>query len=201
MPGGKSTQVSSRRSGRKKRPAADRPQDVREQPSDYLTAATMAADTGAPKFSPGPPDEQDIGLGEIFRALNRRKWVIFATVLVFMLLAGLMLSQLTPRFTGQTLLMIESRGATIVSVESVMAGLAGDKETIRSEAEILRSRTLAGRVIDKLELDADPEFNSALRPPGALARLMERVGWSGDAERSRYPPRLTRQKVAAGARS
>ncbi len=176
--------MSARRRARRKQVPPNQSwarQDEPKEPEATEREPKARPDSDPFKFTPAPAQDHDIGLGEIFRIINRRKWVILATVVIFLLVAGFALSQVTPRFTGQVRLLIESRGANIVSVESVVAGLSGDKETIRSEAEILRSRALAGRVIDRLELDKDAEFNSALRPPGALERLADRLGFSSDA--------------------
>ena len=110
-----------------------------------------------------PPATDDVGLPEIFAVLRRRLWVIIAVMLPALVLAGIALVSLTPRYTAEVLLMIEPDGSqNIVSLESVVAGLSGDAESVQSEAYVLNSRALADRVIQQLSLDRDPEFNSAL---------------------------------------
>ena len=117
----------------------------------------------------------DPGLGEIIAAVARRKWVLIGVILGSLICAGLILFMITPRYSAEALIMVEPTKTNIVSVESVVAGLSGDEESIHSEALVLSSRALAGRVIRRLELYDDPEFNPDLEPvdealSGALSR-------------------------------
>ena len=77
------------------------------------------------------------------------------------------LAFLTPRFTGEVLILIESQENNIVSLESVVAGLSGDAESVQSEAYVLGSRALADRVVQRMNLETDSEFNHALTDPAA----------------------------------
>jgi succinoglycan biosynthesis transport protein ExoP len=104
----------------------------------------------------------DPGIGEIFAALRRHKYVMLATIVVSLALAGLFLLLITPLYSSETLIMIEPANASVVSIESVVSGLSGDEETIQSEVFVLYSRSLAGRVIRRLKLYEDPEFNYEL---------------------------------------
>jgi len=101
----------------------------------------------------------DPGLGEIITAIGRRKRILIATVLTGLVLAGFFLVIATPRFSAEALILIEPQKNTFASLESVVAGLGGDAETVQSEALVLSSRALAGRVIERLSLFGDTEFN------------------------------------------
>ena len=68
--------------------------------------------------------------------------------------------------------MISERESQVVDVEAVISGLAGDAATIESEIQVIKSRGLAEKTIRALKLDQDPEFNSALRPPSLMAKLL-----------------------------
>jgi uncharacterized protein involved in exopolysaccharide biosynthesis len=62
----------------------------------------------------------------------------------------------------------------------VLSGLPGDLETIQSETEIIKSRSLADKVVRKLKLYDDPEFNPRLRPETFLDSAASVVGdWAG----------------------
>lgn len=125
--------------------------------------------------NPVLPD-RDAGLAELFNVVYRQKWMIVAVVLVSTVLTGIYLQQVTPRFSAETLLLIDNRQTTIPNIDSVLTGLAGDDQSVLSEAEVLRSRGLAAATVRALALDTDPEFNAALRPAGFLGRI-----W-GDAD-------------------
>ncbi|MEW5703924.1 MAG: polysaccharide biosynthesis tyrosine autokinase [Pseudomonadota bacterium] len=110
-------------------------------------------------------------LQELLRKLWRRRNVIGGTIALLTLLAGLIVYQVTPRYTAHAHIMIEPRENKIVSIETVMAALPQGLETLNGQIEVIRSRSLARRVIQKSRLDLEPEFNLDLRKPGFLATL------------------------------
>jgi capsular exopolysaccharide synthesis family protein len=130
-----------------------------------------ARDAGRARAAELSLSDRDAGLAELFNVLYRQKWMIVAVVLVSVVLTGIILQQLTPRYSAETLLLIETRQTTIPNLDSVLTGLAGDDQGVRSEAEVLRSRGLAAATVRLLALEKDPEFNAALRPPGLLERI------------------------------
>lgn len=128
--------------------------------------------------TPAGPD--DPGLAEMIAAIRRRKWVLTGTVVGALILAALYLLIVTPRYSADALILIEPQNTNFVSVESVVTGMSGDAETIQSEALVLSSRELAGRVIRRLELYDDPEFNPDYdaqddTPPPAMSREFSAV--------------------------
>jgi len=104
----------------------------------------------------------DVGLGEIFAVIRRRILVLGGIVAAALILAVVALVFLTPLFTGEVLILIESQENSFVSLESVVAGLSGDAESVQSEAYVLGSRALSDRVVQRMNLEADLEFNLAL---------------------------------------
>ena len=112
----------------------------------------------------------DVGLGEIFTVIRRRISVVGGIVVSALILAIVALAFLTPRFTGEVLILIESQENNIVSLESVVAGMTGDAESVQSEAYVLGSRALADRVVQRMNLAEDSEFNHALSDPAAQSQ-------------------------------
>jgi uncharacterized protein involved in exopolysaccharide biosynthesis len=98
---------------------------------------------------------------EMLRQIWRRKGLILAAVATIMFMVALVVFQITPLYTAQTVLTIDVRGYKVVEMENVVAGLPADFETINSEVEIIRSRNLAQRVIEKLNLHRVPELTVA----------------------------------------
>jgi capsular exopolysaccharide synthesis family protein len=134
------------------------------------------------------------GIREILAVVRRHKWGIVGTALGGTLLAGLVLPLITPRYTAQTLVMIEGRAHNIIKLESVVAGLPGDAETVEGEMHVLGSRQLAHKVMVKLGLYRDPEFKGA---PG-IASEMD----LGDEQRSEVIDRLIKRlRVSQKGRS
>lgn len=101
---------------------------------------------------------------EILRVLNRRKLLIAATIVGVMAATFLILAALTPRYTATALVMLDSRKTKVVNSEAVLSGLPNDIASIQSEVEILRSRTMARKVVDKLNIVSRPEFDPTALP-------------------------------------
>ena len=131
------------------------------------------------------------GLPDVLALLWRRKGLIASTVILTTLAAVLAVFQLTPRYTAETQILFGTRTEKVVDIQNVLEALRSDRTTIRSEVQVLRSRSLAGKVVDELGLVDRPEFNRHLRPPSLfdplawLPRSLEwlppslRPAWSG----------------------
>lgn len=124
----------------------------------------------APHDSTGLPTA--VGFADMLRLIRRRLFLIFVMTAVLTLLAALALSTIAPRFSAKALIMIDSRGTDVANLESVIAGLSTDPETVMSEIQVLKSQRLANMVINRLDLHALEEFNDALRPPGLVDKLL-----------------------------
>lgn len=122
--------------------------------------------------APAQVEDQEIELRSILAMLRRRKSVILGTVAAVLLVTLLVLIQLTPRYTSSAALMLNTRQQNVVDIESVVSGLdvgPGALQTgVQSEINIITSRSLARRVVEKLGLMQDPEFNGSLREASTL---------------------------------
>ena len=129
------------------------------------TAATNAAapSRAPPATAPGEP-----ALLDVLGLLWRHKMLILATMTLTMTLSALIVFQLTPRYTAEAQILIGTRTAKVVDVESVLEALRPDRATVQNEVEVLASRSLAEAVVDELGLVESPEFNRRLRPPSLL---------------------------------
>ncbi|MFC0406626.1 GumC family protein [Roseomonas elaeocarpi] len=108
-----------------------------------------------------------------FQTILRRRWLILGTLLLLNVTAFVAVRSLTPRYTAEASLLIGPRQARVVDLQSVIAGLSGESDVIESEVQVLRSRDIIRRAVERLGLDGNPEFNSALREPGRFAKLKE----------------------------
>ena len=112
------------------------------------------------------PSDLGFNFREIFGTLWRRRWVIGGTVLLVTSIAVLVAFQVTPRYTATAEVLVDPRERNVADVEAVLAGLSSDASTIDSQIQVIRSRSLADRVIRQLGLQDDPEFNSQLKETG-----------------------------------
>lgn len=107
------------------------------------------------------------GMKQVVILLNRRKFMILMTAFILVLITTVVIFKLTPRYTSEASLLIN--GATnnvVVDQRPVLTPLTADPAGIKSELDVIRSRQLADKVIQKLALNANPIFTDGL-PLGA----------------------------------
>ena len=119
-------------------------------------------------------DQFDVS--ELLAMLRRRRGIILGCMVVITLLATLITFQLTPKYTADTQLLLNTRKTNVIDLQAVVGGLPPEAAAVRSEIDVLRSRQLAVKVIDKLGLVGDPNFNDALRDRSTIEV------WIGNAE-------------------
>lgn len=131
-------------------------------------------------------DFSDIDLKEAFLTIWRRKWLVFWTILIITSLAVAVVLSMTPLYTAYVKILLEEQRTAALP-------LVGTESPAEEQIQVIQSRALAERVVAKLNLTADPEFNEALREEAPLARFWRRVSpmnWIRDQLGS-TPPVLT----------
>ncbi|MCG7522814.1 GumC family protein, partial [Ruegeria sp. Ofav3-42] len=152
---------------------------------------------GRPQVSDAPEDDT-IDLGALMGTLWRGKWIIALTTAAAILL-GVYYAFVAavPLYRSTAVVMLETEQASVIDLQSVVGGLAGDTAEVNSELEVLQSRGLMGKVVDKLDLVSDPEFNAALQPvsalDGAKEFLKSALGTGGSP--AQEPEDLARQRT------
>jgi polysaccharide biosynthesis transport protein len=111
-------------------------------------------------------DEDDgIDLRAIARKIWRGKWIIAVTTLLAWLLGFLIVSQYEPVYRASAKVMFNLQQTNIVDVEALVVSSGVNENTLQNQIEILRSNALLERVVDKLSLERNPEFNPLIREP------------------------------------
>lgn len=105
-----------------------------------------------------PRPDNLFDLTDLLRMVQVRRQIIIGTALTVITLTAIYLFQITPLYTARSVVMLDQRANKVVDVSAVISGLPTDPTTIQNQVQILRSRSLAGRVAEKLGLDADTEF-------------------------------------------
>lgn len=131
---------------------------------------------------------REFDLTQTLRTFWRRKNLFAGIVTMLMAIAVLGVYALAPLYTAQTDLIIENREQKVAELKAVLGDVMPDKEGLLSELEVIRSRTIAEKVIQQLRLDADPEFNAALKPAGVLARTITEAVLQAQTVLPRYLP-------------
>ncbi|SEW42080.1 capsular exopolysaccharide family [Cognatiyoonia koreensis] len=137
--------------------------------SDSITSKQPIA--GANATGSEKSDTEILDLGELLAALWRGKWTIaFVTIIAISIAAYYVFSLATPLYRATTVVILETNQDQIVDLQSVVGGISGDTTEVNSEVEVLRARDLMGKVVDRLDLVNDPEFNKALQPETVFER-------------------------------
>lgn len=120
---------------------------------------------------------------ELLAILWRRRWIILATVVIVTALAVFMGLRVTPEYTAKALLVIDPNQVKVVNAEAVVQGLSTDPAAIETQITMIESHAQLTRVMERLDLFHDPEFNPALaQAEGGMALAVGRpldalLGW------------------------
>ena len=112
---------------------------------------------------------------EILNVLRRRWRIILACICIITAISAAVALQITPRYTAESSVVLDTRKTQVVDLEAVVSRLPAETAVIRSEVEVLRSPTIAEKVAKKFDLTSIPEFNPRLRPASMLEPLYEGV--------------------------
>ncbi len=144
------------------------------------------------------PDDDILDLGALVGTLWRGKWIIaLATAVAILLGAYYTFVASVPAYRSSAVVMLETKQESVVDLQSVVGGLAGDTTEVNSELEVLKSRGLMGKVVDTLDLTSDPEFNKALHPTSTIGAVKQSVAslFRGQDAADSTPPELTAQQT------
>ena len=102
--------------------------------------------------------DEILELKKYIRVVSRHKWGILGLAFSVAILAALISSSLTPIYRATATLFIESEEVSLLSIEEIYGLASATDEYYLTQYEILKSRNLAERVIDNLNLAEHPEF-------------------------------------------
>ncbi|WP_431860979.1 GumC family protein [Azospirillum sp.] len=106
-----------------------------------------------------------------WRVVWRGKHLIFACLLLTLAPTILLLKQMPARFTARTSIMIEASEVRDPLADRSFRPYMTDS-VVQTEAQLITSTMLARRVVEKLRLEDDPEFNPKLRAPRPLDGIL-----------------------------
>ncbi|HWA31641.1 MAG TPA: exopolysaccharide transport family protein [Rhizomicrobium sp.] len=107
-----------------------------------------------PTFAPDPP----FGFAELRRIAEGRRTLILRVAAGAMALVVLALLVIPARYSATAVVMLEPRKNNVTDASAVLSQMPTDPASLQNQIQILTSRDLAGKVIDRLGLASDPEF-------------------------------------------
>ncbi len=126
----------------------------------------------APQSKTAPPQvTEEISLSELFHTLWFRRRLLLSTAFFIIAVGIIVLFQMQSRYTASSSIMIGLPKTKVVDIEAVLSAGLGNDAAIIGEIEVLRSRELVKKLIEKFNLISKAEFNPSLRPPGLMSHL------------------------------
>lgn len=123
------------------------------------------------QIATGAEEEQGLAIGEIVAVVMEYRWLIAAITAVSILLGGAYLFVSKPVYKADGLLQVEEKsGGGMSAALKDLQPLLGDSTTVSAEQEILTSRMVLGRVINRLKLDIEVQPKTFPVIGGAIAR-------------------------------
>jgi succinoglycan biosynthesis transport protein ExoP len=146
---------------------------------------TQALDSGAaPRFYPHLPS-QESPLGDSFRVLRKRKWVVLACLVTIFSVVAIGSLKMTPVYEAGGTIEINKPDSTLNFQNSATFSLDYyDPTELETELKILQSDLLATQVIRELNLDRRPEFANQAPPPPSSSLDLAPDPLQGDPARA-----------------
>jgi polysaccharide biosynthesis transport protein len=116
-----------------------------------------------------------VHLLDYWKVMIRRWWIVMLVLIAFVSVSTYMTSRQTPVYRASLKIQIDNDQTNILPFkETNTFTYITTEEYLKTQFEALTSRTLANRVIQKLNLDRDPRFMQQAQPD-ALTRFIQRL--------------------------
>lgn len=120
--------------------------------------------------SPHAHAAETITLSDMIEVLRQRWWIVAGAALLGTLLAAIWVFNQVPHYRATAVLRVgEAREAVTTGIEAPMGESDRYVNVLTSQAQLLRSRTLIGEVVDSVGYRLRPEYD------GSQARILEAV--------------------------
>jgi capsular exopolysaccharide synthesis family protein len=107
------------------------------------------------------PADAPPSLLEYWRVLLKRRWTVLSFLLLVVTTVMIGTLKQRPVYQAKAVLQIDNEDPSILTFQDFVAEVnPGDESYLQTAINVLRSRSLAHRVIDRLSLDQNPEFQA-----------------------------------------
>jgi polysaccharide biosynthesis transport protein len=140
--------------------------------------------------------EFGLNLREYWRILIKRKWVVLSVLVAFVALGGVRALMMTPLYTSTVRLQIDRNVSRVVENGNITPMEGADFDFLRTQYELLQSRTMAERVVVSLRLGDDVDFLEARQ--FSIFSYIRSLFSSPEGPSAKAVRRTDREKAAAG---
>jgi capsular exopolysaccharide synthesis family protein len=135
---------------------------------------------------PAEEFDDEIDLKQYWSIINKHKWGIISFVVAVVLLALPVVFSLTPVYQSKTTLLIDPQEDNVVDIERVYGMVGKNYEYFDTQIEVLKSRSLAEKVVGKLNLHEQKNFFLKKKPLlGFDWRSLLPEGWQKEKTETR----------------
>jgi uncharacterized protein involved in exopolysaccharide biosynthesis len=146
------------------------------------------------KLTGQPGNEQEqLDLVRYWRAIRRNLWRILALVAAVGILAQMYASG-PPIYRATATILVEASKPKIVSIEEVYSSMAGAREFYQTQFEILRSRELTAKLVQRLKLAEHPALDPRVQPPAFYEKWLPK-GFLGGRDAAPPSPEAIERSV------
>jgi capsular exopolysaccharide synthesis family protein len=118
--------------------------------------------------------EPEVDLKEYLWVLRKRAWTVAAVLTVVLSLAAVNVFRQRPLYQAAARVLIEKEAPRVITFGDSVQVDDGDEKFYPTQYEILRSRSLAHAVVNRLRLGERAEFAAPAPPPGGSPPAPER---------------------------
>ena len=158
-------------------------------PTELALRQPYMIQTGLARQAEDEEDASALTLSDLLGMILKHKWTLLLVVLLSTSIAGINTFLLRPTYRATAVLQIDRQAARVVDFnnggELEQAVTADEYLGLKTQYELLRSRSLAERVIDDLQLDRSkaagpvPAIATAGAPPASPASVVAPDGYIG----------------------
>jgi uncharacterized protein involved in exopolysaccharide biosynthesis len=142
------------------------------------------------RISDGYSDEE-VHLRDYLRVILKRRWMIAMVFLVIVTTVTIRTLNMDPVYRATTQILIDKENPNVVNIEEVVGINAADRDYYQTQYEILKSKSVALKVIKDLDLKNSPEFapkNGGFTLMGGLGSVLAWIkGVTSSAEDAENP--------------
>src|SRR6185295_7630374 len=132
-----------------------------------------------PEMLPAPEEKRDVHLLDYWRSIWRGRWTILSIFVVVVTLVVIGTFTQKPVYRAQATVEITPQSrkvspmADVAELGATQYGWFAEERYFNTQYEIIKSRDVAKRVFDSLDLYSHPRFKNSKDPIGVLSGMIE----------------------------
>ncbi len=124
---------------------------------------------------PTPRDAAAQMLSNAAWSLWRHKWVLVLCLLLVPAITWAALKQITPLYTADATVIYEPAQYNQQELQSILSRDTTTDEVISTQVQVIQNLRSAERVVERFDLEQNPEFNYTLRPKSDFAAITDGI--------------------------